>query len=170
MFLPWLATTEVVTMKITSSTRKTSVSGVMLISATTPSSRSSSSSGRYEGMRHLLARRRAALARRRGLEEQQRLHEALARPGVGARDQADARLEIVEEQERRDRHREAHRRRDQRLGDARRHHLEAARTVLGHVGERADDADHGPEQADVRSERADRADHPEATLELVGGL
>src|SRR4029450_11764810 len=99
MFLPWLATTEVVTMKITSSTRKTSVSGVMLISATTPSSRSSSSSGRYEGMRHLRTRL-GALARGRGLEEQERLHEALARARVGARDQPDARLEIVEEQER----------------------------------------------------------------------
>src|SRR5258705_8185525 len=99
MFLPWLATTEVVTMKITSRTRKTSVSGVMLISATTPSSRSSSSSGRYEGMRHLPARRSAVLVRRR-LEEQERLHEPLARARVRARDQADARLEIVEEPQR----------------------------------------------------------------------
>src|SRR5687767_4366807 len=131
MFLPWFATTEVVTMKITSSTRNTSVRGVMLISATTPSSRLSSSSGRYEGMRHLPARRAAVVGRRR-LEEQQRLHEALARARVAARDQTDARLEIVEEPERDDRDRKAHRRRDQRLGDARGDHLEATRAVLGH--------------------------------------
>src|SRR5688500_9947901 len=133
MFLPWFATTEVVTMKITSSTRNTSVSGVMLISATTPSSGFSSSSGRNEAMAHLRTRRRTVVARRR-LEEQERLPEPLARARVGARDQADARLEIVEEQQRDDRHREAGRGRDQRLGDARGHDLEAARAVLRHVG------------------------------------
>src|SRR5262245_15523087 len=116
MFLPWLATTEVVTMKITSSTRNTSVSGVMLISATTPSSGFSSSSGRNEAMRHLPARR-AAFARTRRLQEQERLHEPLARARVGARDHADPGLEIVEEHQRDDRDRETHRRRDQRLGD-----------------------------------------------------
>src|SRR5439155_20412604 len=100
-------------MKITSSTRNTSVSGVMLISATTPSSGFSASSGRNEAMGHLRIRRRSVLARRRGFEEQERLDEALARARVGARDQADARLEIVEEHQRDDRHRQTHGRRDQ---------------------------------------------------------
>src|SRR5512145_1326687 len=92
-FLPVFAITDEVTMKMISSTRKTSVSGVMLISATI-SPLVSSSPGRCVGIANLPA----GLAAR--LEVEQRLHEALARAREGGGDVADAGLEPVEEQER----------------------------------------------------------------------
>src|SRR4030095_7201504 len=99
MFLPWLATTEVVTMKMISRTRKTSVSGVMLISATTLSS-PLSSAGRNDVATGGL-RCRQGLARR--LDVQERLHEALAGARVGRRERADADLQAGVEGPRRDR-------------------------------------------------------------------
>src|SRR5262245_37983817 len=111
-FLPVFAITEEVTMKMISRTRKTSVSGVMLISATIAPS--SSSPGRCTAMLAL-----PGVAAR--LEIQQRLHEALARAREHGGDVADARLQPVEQPERDDRDEQTHRGGDQRLRDAARH-------------------------------------------------
>ena len=77
-------------MKMISRTRKTSVSGVMLISATTPSSPCLVVARPERGGHGDL---RAAAVRRGGggLDVEQRLHEALAGARVGRGDRADAR-------------------------------------------------------------------------------
>src|SRR5262245_8532949 len=100
--LPWFEMTLVVTMKMIRRTRKMSVSGVMLISATMPSLSSSSPPP--------LGRDRAAMpdllvlllleGRRGRLDVEQRLHQALARAREQTGDRADAHLQPVERRER----------------------------------------------------------------------
>src|SRR5579871_1340240 len=136
---------EAVIMKMMSSTRKTSVSGVTLISATRwPRRWALSAMGlpcRHERLDHAPA--------------------ADPQPGVDA---LHARLEVVVERDRHDADREAERRGDQGLGDAPGDHAEAAGAGDRHAVEGAHDAEHRAEQADERRRRADRRQHPE-----VGG-
>src|SRR5262249_55061724 len=101
--LPWLEITEGVTMKMISRTRKMSVSGVMLISATISSPPSSSPLGRERAaMPHLRGGLRARLDAR-GLDVQQRLHEALAGAREAGGHAAGADLQVVVGREREDR-------------------------------------------------------------------
>src|SRR5271169_6200218 len=69
----------------------------------------------------------------------------------------DASGEVVKQHDRGHRYRQARGRGDQRLGDAADHHVHAARTGKGDVVKRADDAQHGPEQAHVHGNVADGA-------------
>ena len=54
--------------------------------------------------------------------------------------------------------------RDERLGDARHHGLRALQRAAGEIVERADDAEHGAEQADERRVVAERAEEREPLL------
>src|SRR5262249_41009211 len=124
-----------VTMKMMSSTRKMSVSGVMLISAKIAPSPTSSSGSLPS----------AILALRAG---PQRLQELL---GQDLQLDGDARqplVEVVVDDDGLDRDRDARGGGDERLGDALRHDGEAAAAVLRDGAERGHDADDGPVEAD----------------------
>src|SRR5262249_10229754 len=143
---------EVVIMKMMRRTRKTSVSGVTLISAT-------------------MWPRVCALPNAIGPPRRRhRLEEPRAADAERAVDALHAALAVVVEDERDDPDREAERGRDERLGDAARDDAEAAGAGEGHAVERAHDADDGPEQPDERGGGADRAEDPEvgaAALDLL---
>src|SRR5215813_10099216 len=122
-------------MKMMRSTRKTSVSGVTLISATMwPRVCALNSAIGPPRRRHRLEQPRAADAQ-------------------GTVDPFDAVLEVVVEDERHDADGEAERGGDQRLRDAARHHPEAPRPDQRHAVEGAHDADHRAEQTDERRRR-----------------
>src|SRR5262245_7262422 len=135
---------EVVIMKMMSRTRKTSVSGVTLMSAMMPRLRPAvvlsamRSPARGDGFEHAAAS-----------DPQRRI------------DAVHARLEVVVEDDGEDADREAERRGDERLGDAGRDDGEAAGTRERDGMEGADDAHHGAEQPDERRRRTDRAEDPE---------
>src|SRR5215475_9519560 len=95
--LPWFEMTLVVTMKMISRTRKMSVSGVMLISATIASPLSSPPSplGRERAAMPDLRGLLFVVGRRRRLHVQQRLHQPLARAREQCGDPADAHLQPV---------------------------------------------------------------------------
>src|SRR5690606_13067002 len=161
--LPWLEITLLVTMKMISSTRKMSVSGVMLISATMSSPVDSSALGReWMATADLLG----AHGLRGGPDVEQRLHEPLGRARPGRAHVADLHLQEVVEGERHDRDAEADRGRDQRLRDARGDDREAARALDRDLPERLHDADHGAEQPDEGRQRADRAEQPEPAPQI----
>src|SRR5881409_3363594 len=143
---------EVVIMKMMRRTRNTSVSGVTLISAT---------------MRPRVCPLNSAMAppRRRDRLDQPRAADA-ERPV----DALHAVLEVVVEDERDDADGEAERGGDERLGDAARHHAEAARADDRHAMEGAHDADHRAEEPDEGRRGADRAEDPKvgaAALHLL---
>src|SRR5438445_12392209 len=75
-------------------------------------------------------------------------------------------LEDVVGEHGRDRYEEANRGGDQRLRDSGRYGggSHGARRPRGEIGERADDAQHGPEQSDEGSVVAERAQHEEPAL------
>src|SRR5262249_31941820 len=123
---------EVVIMKMMSSTRNTSVSGVTLISAT-------------------MWPRVCALPNAIGPPcHRDGLEQSCAPDPEGGVDALHAVLEVVVEDERDDADREPERGRDERLGDPARNDAEAAGPRDRHAVERADDADHRPEEADER--------------------
>ena len=76
--------------------------------------------------------------------------------------------EAVVGDHRRDRREQAHRRGDQRLGDAGRDHRERRLLHVPEPLERAHDAPHRAEQADVRAGRADGRERRQVLLEPVG--
>src|SRR5262249_9527781 len=129
---------DVVIMKMIKRTRNTSVSGVMLISAT-------------------MWPRRCALPNAIGPAPsvEQRLDDARAADLQRGVDPLDARLEVVVEHDREDTDGETERGRDQRLGDAAGDDAEAARARDRHRVERSDDAHHGAEEPDERRRRRD---------------
>src|SRR5262245_16843672 len=134
---------DVVIMKMISRTKKTSVSGVTLISATMPRRRGPLLSAMDppaggDGLQHPAA--------------------ADAQRGVDA---VHARLEVVVEDHRDDADAEAERGGDERLRDSRRDDGEAARARERDGMERSNDAEHGSEQSDERGRRADGSQHPE---------
>src|SRR5690349_13570036 len=135
---------DVVIMKMMRSTRKTSVSGVMLISAT-------------------MWPRRCALPNAIGLSPsvEERLDHARASDLERGVDPLHARLEEVVEHDREDADGEAERGRDERLRDAARDDAEAAGPGDRHRVEGPDDPHHRAEEADERRRRRDRAEHPE---------
>src|SRR5262249_24065827 len=135
---------EVVIMKMMRRTRKTSVSGVTLISAMML---------RLRDVEVLSAMRSPA-----GVE---RLEDAAAADAQRGVDALDARLEVVEADHRDDADREAERGGDEGLREAARHDCEPTRARERDGVEGADDAEHGAEQADERRRRADRAEHPQ---------
>src|SRR5882724_4986594 len=118
--------TLVVTMKMIKRTRKMSVSGVMLISATMPSLPSSSPLGRERAAMPNLRRLLVLEGRARGLDVEQRLHEPLAGTREQAGDRDVAHLQPVVRGERDDRDEQTRGGRDQRLRNARGHDGEAA--------------------------------------------
>src|SRR5258706_8498756 len=135
---------EVVIMKMMSSTRNTSVSGVMLISA-------------------MMWPRRCALPNAigdppPGLERLDHARAADLQRGVDA---LHARLEVVVEDDRDDADREPQRGGDERLRDAAGDDAEAAGAGDGHRVEGTDDAHHGAEEADERRRRRDRPEDPQ---------
>src|SRR5262245_26849558 len=167
--LPWFEITLVVTMKMIRRTRKMSVSGVMLISATMPSEISSSPPpplGRERAAMPDLLALLFLVGRGGGLDVEQRLDEPLAGAREQARDRAHPHLQPVERGQRDDRDEQADRGGDERLRDAGRDDGEAARALRRHVVERLQDAPDRPEQADERRERADRAEHPQPAAQL----
>src|SRR5277367_2158395 len=111
---PWLTMTELVTMKIISSTRKMSVKGVMLMSAKTASASSPSVPGTFPIAMALCPLARLGghgRSRRLGLERHgnggplaQRLDKFLSQEPYLNADAADARLEVVVEHHRQHRH------------------------------------------------------------------
>src|SRR5262249_54870184 len=134
---------EVVIMKMMSSTRKTSVSGVTLISATMwPRVCALNSAIGPPRRRHRLEKPRTADAQR-------------------AVDPFDAVLEVVVEDERHDADGEPERGGDQSLGDAARHHPETPRPDQRHAVEGAHDPDDRPEETDEGCRRSDRSQHPQ---------
>src|SRR5438132_1334578 len=134
-----LTMAEVVIMKMMSRTRNTSVSGVTLISAT---------------MRPRVCPLNSAMAppRRRDRLDQPRAPDA-ERP-VNA---LHAVLEVVVEDERDDADGEPEGSGDERLGDAARHHAEAARADDRHAMQGPHDAVHVSDEADEGRRGADRA-------------
>ena len=180
---PWFTMTELVTMKMMSSTRKMSVSGVMLISAKTASLGVviRGAWGPCRSPSRALARRRRG---DRGQRGRGRLTAARARrcagpPGrsrsssrnssicsrISTLSRRDARLEVVEEDDRLDRDQDARRGRHQGLGDAGHHRRRAAGAARLHVeaqlAEAPHDAGDGAEEADEGGGRADGAEDPE---------
>src|SRR5262249_49893853 len=145
---------ELVIMKMISSTRKMSVSGVMLISATMPSPSPPSFSGNLP----------SATFPPEGTDA---VDEACDADAHGRAEIVEAHLKVVVGRDRDDRDAEAARGRRRRLRDARRDHREAAGAGLGHVVERAHDADHRAEQADERRRAADRADQPDVAAQRL---
>src|SRR5262249_56328918 len=77
-----------------------------------------------------------------------------------------ARVEVLVNDARLDGDGDAGRRGDERLGDALRHDGEAAAAVLRDRSERGHDADDGAVEADERRRRADRAEDPQARLQV----
>ena len=69
--------------------------------------------------------------------------------------------EVVEGDDGRDRDEDAQGRRDQGLSDAARNHRHSAGPRGSDVPESVDDSDHGAEETDERSRRADRSQEPE---------
>src|SRR5262245_60459530 len=134
---------EVVIMKMMSNTRKTSVSGVTLISAT---------------MWPRVCALPNAMCPPTGGHRFQHPCAADAQGGVDALHPV---LQVVVEDERHDADGETEGGRDQGLGDAAGHHAEAAGAGERHAVEGADDAEHRAEQPDERRRRADGAEHPE---------
>src|SRR5262249_393880 len=121
-----------VTMKMISRTRKISVSGVMLISATI-------------GERARFLRLPSAM----GLSPQMNgVEDRVGGDGQRRFDAFDARLEVVVENDCQDGDAETEGGGDQGFGDAGRHHREAAAAHDGHVVERFDDTHDRAEQAD----------------------
>src|SRR5215471_12911752 len=96
-------------MKMIKRTRKMSVSGVMLISATMPSPPSSSPLGRERAAMPHLRRLLLLLLESRGrrLDVEQRLHEPLAGAGEQTTHRVVPHLQPVEERERDDGHQKA---------------------------------------------------------------
>src|SRR5215813_726536 len=135
---------EVVIMKMMRRTRKTSVSGVTLISAMML---------RLRDVEVLSAMHPPA-----GI---QRLEHAAAADAQRGVDTFDPRLEVVEADHRDDADREAERGGDEGLRDAARHDREPAGARERDGVEGADDAEHRAEQADERRRRADGAEHPQ---------
>src|SRR5690606_6945483 len=140
-----------VTMKITSSTSITSTNGVTLISELSPPCpprRTAAISAGRRARARLAADARAARAQvgleLRG-EEVDRVAELAQLADV-----------VVVEDRGGNRGEQAHRRRDQRLGDAGRHDGEARAARLADLVERGDDADDGAEQADEGRRAAGR--------------
>src|SRR5262245_17848785 len=134
---------EVVIMKMISRTRNTSVSGVMLISATMWPRRCALPNAMVSPSRF------ECLDEARAADLQRRV------------DPLHACLEVVVEHHRQDADGEAERRGNERLGDAAGDDREAARPGDRHRVERPDDAHHRAEEADERRRRRDRAEHPE---------
>ena len=161
-FFPVFAMTEDVTMKMMRRTRKTSVSGVMLISAMISPS-VSVVAGEKRPSRTSAGPCPPSPLR---LDVEQRLHEALGRAREDLAINVTRVCSQLKSSEREDRDEEADRGRDQRLGDAARHDVEAGVARDPDLVERAHDADHRAEEADVGRERADRADEPEPAPEL----
>src|SRR5690349_7603301 len=159
---PWFTITELVTMKMISSTRKMSVSGVMLISEKTPSASPSSLPGTLPSAMASGPFHRPGLDARDG----RALGRGAAR-GAGGRSGAgrQRRLEVVVGDNRLDRDEDACCGGDQRLGDAGHHGGGSAGAagldVDAEVLERPHDAGHGAEQAGERRHRADGAEDPE---------
>src|SRR5690606_29155950 len=189
----WLRSTctaSALTMKSTTITRKTSVSGVMLISAkiAPPSSSpppSSAMSGCFPiaiaiafrplgllalrarlvllglGLALHLARLRVARLIEQELEEL--VGEQLHLRGDPAR----ALAEEVEQDDRLDGDEDAGGRDDQRVRDRAGDLAELDRLLRIEIAHRHDDADHRPEQADERRGRADGAEHPQPRSEIL---
>src|SRR6185369_5660267 len=134
---------DVVIMKMIRSTRKTSVSGVMLISAT---------------MWPRVCDLNSAIGLPRGGD---RLDQPPAPDAQRRVDLLHAVLEVVVEDERHDADGDAERGRDKRLGDAAGDDAEAARAREAHGMERPHDADDRAEEPDERRRGADRAEDPE---------
>src|SRR6185369_3308293 len=127
---------DVVIMKIISSTRNTSVSGVMLISAMIESPESSS---------EILPSAMHASRVLEGERRRRRFDEAAEPDTKLGIEVADLDLEVVEEQQCEDRDQKPERGCDQRFGDAGGHDCETAGAHHGHLVERLDDADHRAE-------------------------
>src|SRR5437870_11319056 len=145
-------------MKMIRSTSITSINGVTLMSALTAARAlvTDRATGRLRLLRlELLREDRPAELRPDALDE---VVDQLLR-GVGHfdREEIDLGREVVVEPHRRDRHDQAERRRDQRLGDTGRYRRERAAAARGrHAGEGVHDAHHGAEQADERRRRPRR--------------
>src|SRR5262249_39264574 len=135
---------DVVIMKMMRRTRKTSVSGVTLISAMML---------RLRDVEVLSAMHPPA-----GVERLEHAAAADAQRGVDA---FDARLEVGEADRRDEADREPGGRGGEGVRDAAGHDRDPARACERDGVEGADDAEHGAEQADERRRRADRAEHPQ---------
>src|SRR5215470_19362888 len=153
--LTWMPVCRIgaVIIKITSNTSITSTSGVTLISA---------NAVRVRPLRTLLLLLNAITLNRLALDEV----EQSERKAVHlSRQNFDAVQVAVVTQDRRHRRRDAGRRRDQRLGDARRHGLDRSRRLLGQSVERDDDAHDRAEQPDERGRAGDRRKPAEAPFQ-----
>src|SRR5262249_37255861 len=172
-------TASALTMKMITITRKTSVSGVMLMSANRPPTLSpssltaaSSDSGSFpiaiafaSRLRALVVASPAGLARRRGLG--QLLEELVGQELELGRDAAGPLVEEVEEDHGLDGDEDAGGGRDQRLRDRARHHVELDALLALEAAHRGHDADHGAEQTDERRGRADGAEDPQAGAQVL---
>src|SRR4029450_813649 len=144
-----------VTMKTINRTRKMSVRGVTLISATTSSWPASSDSGNIAIERPLVT-----LV----------LHQLLdAEPEKGA-ERVDDGDEPVVGGQRDDGHDQPGCRRHQPLGNPGRHHRKPPLAGEGHVVEGAHDAEDRPEQPDERRQRPDRGQDPQVPAQPVQEL
>src|SRR3990172_3526586 len=157
----------VVTMKMMSSTRKMSVSGVMLMSAKMPPASASVSSpeGPFSAMGSSALP--AAGASGRGGERllqdlQVLLHEQPELEG----ELRPVRVEEVVEDDRLDGDRDAARGGHERLRDPRRHDREPAVSSARHLLEGLHDPDHRAEEADEGGGRTDGAEHPQVGAQL----
>src|SRR5262249_20424121 len=150
--------TDELTMKMMSSTRKMSVSGVMLISAKIPPAPASSSGSLPSAILGLRVVGQLA----------QRLEELVHQQLDVDRDAGEPLVEEVVEDDGLDGDGDAGGGGDERLGDALRHDGEPAAAALGDGAERVHDADDGAVEADERRGRADRAEDPQAHLHVEG--
>src|SRR5664279_1102693 len=170
-----------VTMKMTTITRKTSVSGVMLISAKIPSLASSASSppsGSFPSaiflsfhlrvdfiIRWLLLLATARLRVLRCIEQQ--LEELVGEELHLRRDPARALAEVVEQDDRLDGDENTDRRHDQRFGYRTGDVGEADLLPLMEAAEAGDDAGDRAEQTDERCRRTDRSEHPQSRAQVL---
>src|SRR5438552_10895949 len=146
-------------MKISSSTSTTSTSGMMLISASdAPTGRRPPAPG--PTLNAIFGRPRGLGRRpREPVEQLQREPLHLRRPVLDPVD------EVVVGHDRRNRRPEPRRRRDQRLGDARRHHRQARRALLADPLEGRDDPPRRAEQPDERTGTRRRGQKRQVALE-----
>src|SRR5271170_3261731 len=141
-------------MKMMSSTRMTSMNGVTLISWISPSE---TSPWTRRMLTRSLRRRHCRRITLRPLDEiaAHERHDLDAGVGIERAILRNRAREHIVDHDRRDRCRETERGREQRLGDARRHHGEIGGVQLRDPDEAVHDAPHRAEQADERRGRAD---------------
>src|SRR5581483_1168544 len=169
---PGGATSAARIMKMMSKTNSTSVNGVMLISAITSSSCFAESSptvryagaGLLDGFGWLI---QVGGNRRAGIVEVQHLGELVGRNDHLLIVVLDARLEVVEKDDRDDGDDQTAGGGDQRFRDAGRDDRRGRVAFEGDILERLDDAQHGSEQADERRDDGDGADDRQIALECV---